>query len=161
MFSNGWKCLENNIVMNNNSLHKFIIIYCEIFEVIRIKIFFMLDYKSKNWKYSPWIINWHAPKLFKRPKSGSHSETMEKKNQNMFLNLQHFWGKRGTCWSFRMGVERTHKQEFKMKSTCTTKEKGRLVQVKHKWCGGLSRNNLKNKFYKAYNLWEKAPLPSL
>jgi hypothetical protein len=63
-------------------------------------------------------------------------------------------------WSSKMGLERTHKQEFKMKSTCIIKEKGRLVIIKHKWCDGLSRNNFKHKFYKAY-IWEKAPLPSL
>jgi hypothetical protein len=34
------------------------------------------------------------------------------------------------------------------------------VQVEWKWCDGLSRDNLKNKLYRARNLWEEAPLPS-
>jgi hypothetical protein len=48
-----------------------------------------------------------------------------------------------------------------MKSTYTTKKKRWLVQVEWKWCDGLSRDNLKHKFYMAHNLWEEAPLPSL
>jgi len=52
-------------------------------------------------------------------------------------------------------------QKFKMKSTCTAKERGQLVQVERKWCNGLSRDNLKHKLYMTYNLWEEAPLPSL
>jgi len=36
-------------------------------------------------------IKWHAPKLFKRPKSESHSEiTKKEKSQSTFFNLQHF-----------------------------------------------------------------------
>jgi hypothetical protein len=48
-----------------------------------------------------------------------------------------------------------------MKSTYTTKEKWRLVQVDYKWCGVLSRDNFKHKFYTTCNLWEEAPLHSL
>jgi len=48
-----------------------------------------------------------------------------------------------------MGLGQIHKQEFKMKSTCTTKERGWLVQVECKWCNKLSRDNLKHKFYTA------------
>jgi len=48
-----------------------------------------------------------------------------------------------------------------MKSTCTTKKKGRLVQVECKWCDELSKDNFKHKLYMAHNLWEEAPLPSL
>jgi len=44
-----------------------------------------------------------------------------------------------------MGLGQTHKQEFKMLSTCTTKKKRRLVQVEWKWCGGLSKDNFKHK----------------
>jgi hypothetical protein len=35
------------------------------------------------------------------------------------------------------------------------------VQMKWKWCGGFSRDNLNHKFYTTCNLWEEAPLPSL
>jgi hypothetical protein len=60
-----------------------------------------------------------------------------------------------------MGLGKTHKQEFKMKSTCTTKERRQLVQIEFKWCDELNRDNFKHKFYTAYNLWEEAPFPSL
>jgi hypothetical protein len=60
-----------------------------------------------------------------------------------------------------MGLGRIHKQKFKIKSTYTMKKRRRLMQVKWKWCGGLSRDNLKHKLYMACNLWEEALLPSL
>ncbi len=60
-----------------------------------------------------------------------------------------------------MGLGQTYKQEFKMKSTYTTKKRRRLVQVEWKWCDKLSRDNFKHKLYMAHNLWEEAPLPSL
>ncbi len=41
-----------------------------------------------------------------------------------------------------------------MRSTYTTKKRGRLVQVEWKWCGKLSRENLKHKLYMACNLWD-------
>jgi hypothetical protein len=44
-------------------------------------------------------------------------------------------GGRRVCWSFGMGLRWIHKQKFKMKSTCTTKKRGHLVQVEYKWCG--------------------------
>jgi hypothetical protein len=56
----------------------------------------------------------------------------------MFPNSQHFAGWRA-CWSFEMGLKWTHKQEFKMKSTYTTKKKGRLVQVEWKWWSIVGR----------------------
>ncbi len=59
------------------------------------------------------------------------------------------------------GTRTNSQQEIKMRSTCTTKKRGRLVQVEWKWCGGLNRDNLKHKLYTACNLWEEAPLPSL
>jgi hypothetical protein len=43
------------------------------------------------------IVNerWHTPKFFKEPKCGSLIETMKKEmNWDMFLNLQHLWGRR-------------------------------------------------------------------
>ncbi len=60
-----------------------------------------------------------------------------------------------------MGLEQTHKQKFKIKSTYITKERRWLVQIERKWCGGLNKDNFKHKFYMARNLWEEAPLPSL
>jgi hypothetical protein len=75
------------------------------------------------------------------------------------LNSQHFKGRK-VHYSFGMGFEPTHKQEFK-KSTYKTKEKGQLGQVKWKWCNGLNRDNLKHKLYTARNLLEEAPHPSL
>jgi hypothetical protein len=39
-----------------------------------------------------------------------------------------------------------------MKSTFTTKERGWLMQVESKWCGGFNKNNLKHKLYTAHNL---------
>ncbi len=61
-----------------------------------------------------------------------------------------------------MGLGQPHKQEFKMKSTLTTKERGYLMQVECKWCNEFNKGqNLKHKLYTTYNLWEEAPLPSL
>jgi hypothetical protein len=48
-----------------------------------------------------------------------------------------------------------------MKLIYTTKQKRRFVQIKHKWCNKLNRDNLKFKLYTTYNLYEKTPLPSL
>ncbi len=45
-----------------------------------------------------------------------------------------------------MGLRQTHKQEFKMKSTYTTKDKRRLMQIEWKWCDELSKDNLKHSF---------------
>jgi hypothetical protein len=69
----------------------------------------------------------------------------------MLPNLQHFEGKM-VCWSSGMGLGWTPKQEFKMKSTYTTKKRGQLVQIEWKWCGELCRDNLKHKLYMARNL---------
>jgi hypothetical protein len=44
-----------------------------------------------------------------------------------------------------MGLEQPHKQKFKMKSTCTTKKRGRFVQVERKRCKGFSKDNFKHK----------------
>jgi hypothetical protein len=60
-----------------------------------------------------------------------------------------------------MGLGQTHKQEFKMKSTYITKERGRLMQIECKWCGGLNKDNFKHKFYMAHNLQKETPFPSL
>jgi hypothetical protein len=60
-----------------------------------------------------------------------------------------------------MGLEQTHKREFKMKTTYKTKERGWLRQVEWKWCDKLNKDNLKHKLYMAHNLLEEAPLPSL
>ncbi len=73
---------------------------------------------------------------------------------------QHFGGRKA-CWSSRMGLRRTHKQEFKTRSTCTTKKKGQLVQIKWKMCNGFNEDNFKHKLHMAHNLWEEAPFPSL
>jgi hypothetical protein len=35
------------------------------------------------------------------------------------------------------------------------------MQFEWKWCGGLSKDNLKHKLYTTCNLWDEAPLPSL
>jgi hypothetical protein len=40
-------------------------------------------------------------------------------------------------------------------------EKGQLMQIECKWCGGLNKDNFKHKLYMAYNLCEEAPLFSL
>jgi hypothetical protein len=52
----------------------------------------------------------------------------------------------------------THKQEFKMKSTCITKVRRWILQVERKWCNGFNKDNLKHKLYMTHNLWEEAPL---
>jgi hypothetical protein len=97
---------------------------------------------------------WCAPKLLKKPKCGSQNETIKiNKNLGTFFNLQHFKGKR-VCWSFGMWLRWTHKQEFKMKSIYKKKRRW-LMQVERKWCGELSRENLKHKFYIARNLFKK------
>jgi hypothetical protein len=84
----------------------------------------------------------------------------KKKIQGTLFNLQHFWSRRA-YWSSKMGLKRTQKQEFKMKSIYTTKEKGQLVQVEYKWCERFNKDNFKHKFYMARNFWDEAPLPSL
>jgi hypothetical protein len=48
-----------------------------------------------------------------------------------------------------MGLGQTHKQKFKMKSTCIIKEKGWLMQIECKWYNGLSMDNFKHKLYMA------------
>ncbi len=104
---------------------------------------------------------WHTPKLLKRLKGGSQNETVEEEESwGMFPNSKHFRGRR-MCLSSRMGLGWTHKREFKMRSTCTTKKRGKLVQVEWKWCDGRNRDNFKHKLYITYNLWEEAPLSSL
>jgi len=51
----------------------------------------------------------HAPKLFRRPKGGSQSETTEEeKSWGTLRNLQHFRDRRA-CQSSRMRLGRTHK----------------------------------------------------
>jgi len=35
------------------------------------------------------------------------------------------------------------------------------MQVEWKWCGELSKDNLKHKLYTTHNLWEEASFPSL
>jgi hypothetical protein len=52
----------------------------------------------------------------------------KKKSWSTFPNSQHFMGRRA-CWSSGMGLGRTHKRKFKMKSIYTTKKKRRLVQA--------------------------------
>jgi hypothetical protein len=60
-----------------------------------------------------------------------------------------------------MGLKQTHKREFDMKLFNTTKQIKRFVQVGHKWCNGLNKDNLKLKLDMTHNIWEEAPLPSL
>jgi hypothetical protein len=54
-----------------------------------------------------------------------------------------------------MGLRQTHKQKFKMKSIYKTKKRRRLMQVEHKWCGKLSRDNLKHKLYTTRKLFKR------
>jgi hypothetical protein len=105
-------------------------------------------------------VNWHAPNSFRDPNVGPKLKHWGKKKLGRPLHLQYF-GCRRTCWSFGMGLGWTHKWELKMKSTCTTKKRGWLMQVEWKWCNGLSKDNFKHKFYMVCNLWKEAPLPSL
>jgi len=66
---------------------------------------------------------WCAPKLFKRPKGGVQSEIMEEKDSwGMLPNSQHFGGRR-VCWSSEIKLGWTHKQKFKMRSTCIIKKR--------------------------------------
>jgi hypothetical protein len=60
-----------------------------------------------------------------------------------------------------MALKKNQKKKFKMKSTCTTKDRKQSVQIERKWCGGLNRDNFKHKLYMTHHLWEEAPLPSL
>jgi hypothetical protein len=62
------------------------------------------------------------PNSSKDPKVGPWRK-QRKKNWSMLYNSQHFEGRRA-CWSSRMGLGWTCKQEFKMRSICTTKKKG-------------------------------------
>ncbi len=63
----------------------------------------------------------------------------------MFLCLQHFKGRK-VCYNSKMGLGWTHKQEFKIKSTCTTNEKRWLMQVECKWFGGFKGTTLNTSF---------------
>ncbi len=78
----------------------------------------------------------------------------------MFPNSQHFEGRKA-CQSSKMGLGKTHKQKFKMKSTYKTKKGRQLMQVEWKWCNKFSKDNFKHKLYTTWNLWEEALLPSL
>jgi len=70
--------------------------------------------------------------FLKRPKGESQSETTkEKKNCNILLNSQHFGGRKA-CWSSEMKLKQTHKEEFKMKSTCIIKKIRQLMKVEWK-----------------------------
>ncbi len=100
------------------------------------------------------------PNYLRNPNVGPRVKQRKKKNQGMLFNSLHFKGKRA-CLSFGMGLGRIHKQELKMKSTCKTKERRRLMHIECKWYGRLSDDNFKHKFHMAYNLWEEAPLLSL
>jgi len=90
-----------------------------------------------------WVLKWN---------------NMKRKSWGTLLNSQHFGGRRA-CWSSKMGLGWTHKQELKMMSTCTTKKRRRLMQVEWKWCDEFSRDNFKHKFYTTHNHWAEAPLP--
>ncbi len=54
-----------------------------------------------------------------------------------------------------MGLRQTHKQKFKMKLIYKTKKRRRLMQVERKWCGKLSRDNLKHKLYTTRKLFKR------
>jgi hypothetical protein len=60
-----------------------------------------------------------------------------------------------------MELESTHKQKFNMKLTYTTKQRKQLVEIEWKSCDKLNKDKLKLKLYTTFNLWERAPLPSL
>jgi hypothetical protein len=98
------------------------------------------------------------PNSSKDPKVGPRMKTKKEESWGMFPNSQHFRGRK-VCWSSEMGLGQTHKRKFNMRSTCTTKKRGQLVQVEWKWCDGLSKDNLKHKLYTTYNLCEETPLP--
>ncbi len=67
--------------------------------------------------------------FLKRSKGESQSETTkEKKNCSMLLNSQYFEGRKA-CWSSEMKLKQTHKEKFKMRSTCITKKIRQLMQV--------------------------------
>ncbi len=57
----------------------------------------------------PFVSYWCTPKLFERFKCKSENENNGRKNQGMFLNLQHFTI-RGACWSSEMGTKKSHKR---------------------------------------------------
>jgi hypothetical protein len=38
-------------------------------------------------------------------------------------------------------------------------ERRKLMLIERKWCGELSKDNLKHKFYMANKLWETIPFP--
>jgi len=82
-----------------------------------------------------------------------------KRELGTFLNLQHFGGKNASS-SFGMGLERTHKWEFKMRSTYVTTKRKQLMQVELKWCSKLSKDNLKHKLSTTFNLWRRHHPPS-
>jgi len=68
-----------------------------------------------------------TPNSLGGPKAGTESEITEKESsQSTFPNLKPLWGKK-VCWNSKMGLKQIHKQEFKMKSTCITKERRWLV----------------------------------
>jgi hypothetical protein len=81
-----------------------------------------------SWEIQMWITKWNKKKSW----------------STFFFSLQHFWGKR-MCWSFGIGLTQTHKQKFNMKLIYTTKQKKQLVQIEHKWCNELNKDNLKLK----------------
>jgi len=99
------------------------------------------------------------PNSSRNPKVGPRMKQWKKKRVGV-SSLTHNMGRKA-CWSSKMGLEQIHRREFKIRSTCTTKKRKQLMQIKWKWCGGLGTNNFKHKLYIAFNLWEEAPFPSL
>jgi len=69
----------------------------------------------------------------------------EIKNLGMFPSSQHLRGRK-LCWSSRMGLRQIHKQEFKMKSTCTTRKKGDWCKSNANGVVNLVRTNLSTSF---------------
>jgi hypothetical protein len=65
------------------------------------------------------------------------------------------------CWSFRMGTKMNSQVKVQNENNLHNQERGWLVSIEWKWCGRLSRDNFKHKFYIARNFWEEALLPSL
>jgi hypothetical protein len=48
-----------------------------------------------------------------------------------------------------------------MKLTYTIKQRKQLMEIERKLCDKFNKDNLKLKLYTTFNLWERAPLPSL
>ncbi len=137
-FDNGVTNEEEDVLLVIES-NLFII---DIIILLELQILAVVSTDVKTGTNAQTTIDDAPPNSSRDPKVGPRVKTLEEEESwGMLFNLKDFRGRRA-CWSFEMGLGWTHKREFKMKSTCTTKKKKQLMQVEWKWCDAFNKYNL-------------------